>query len=140
MEVFNFPPLYKTKGRIAWYIMGPLYWILAFIVAAAVPNLGGLVSFIGGLFALNFTYSFPVILYLGYRVTDGAKLEGEGFDQYTGVTTQHDKGVKRLMRGFMKTWYINIPLVIFILASLACSGMATCKWSFPRPGSDYRRC
>lgn len=109
-------------------MQGPCYWILAFVVAAAVPNLGGLVSFIGGLFALNFTYTFPVFLLLGYRVKENGKLDGEGFDPRSGNITRHDGGMKRLVRGFMKGWYINIFLVIFVLASLACSGMATCKY------------
>lgn len=107
--------------------MGPIYWVLAFIVAAAVPNLQGLVGIIGALFALNFTYSFPVLAYLGYRVTDDAKLEGEGFDPYTGVTTRHDSGFKRYARGYMKGALVNIPVTIFIFAALACSGMGACK-------------
>jgi hypothetical protein len=74
------------------------------LVAAAVPNLSGLVGFIGGLFALNFTYSFPVILYLGYRVQIGGELDGEGFDPVTGQTVRHDAGFKRMMRGFMKEY------------------------------------
>ncbi len=115
------------KGTYWWYALGPIYWTLAFIVAAAVPNLQGLVGFIGGLFSLNFTYSFPVMLYLGYRVQCGAELPGEGFDPVTGETTRHDAGYKRLLRGFMNKWYINAPVLVFLLLALASSGMATCK-------------
>lgn len=89
------------------------------------PNLGGLVSFIGGLFSLNFTYSIPVFLYLGFKVKEGAALPGEGFDPATGQTTRLDGGVKRWVRGYMKTWYLNVFLTVFVLAGLACSGMGT---------------
>lgn len=132
MEIFHWPAISTKKGAWAWFILGPIYWILAFVVAAAVPNLQGLVGFIGGLFSLNFTYSFPIMLYLGYRVQIGAELPGEGFDPVTGQTTRHDAGMKRLVRGFKKQWYINIPVLMFLLAALACSGMATCKLTHTR--------
>lgn len=115
----------SKKGRWLWYVLGPAYWILAFLVAAAVPNLSGLVSFIGGLFAINFTYSIPVFMYLGFKITEGAEMPGEGFDPVTGVTTRHDSGVKRYVRGFFKLWYINVPVSLFVIGGLACSGMGT---------------
>ncbi|KAK5164760.1 uncharacterized protein LTR77_009423 [Saxophila tyrrhenica] len=125
MEIFKFPPVGTKKGGWCWYIISPIYWSLAFVVATGVPNIQGLVSFIGGLFALNFTYTFPVLLFLAYSIQRGAVQDGEGFDPYTGVTTQHDFGMKRLSRGFMKKWYINVPVTLFILGALACSGMST---------------
>jgi hypothetical protein len=88
------------------------------------------VGFVGALFALNFTYTFPVVLYLAYSIQTGAKLEGEGFDPYTGATTRHDNGMKRWTRGFMKKWYINLPVTIFVCAALATSGMGTCESTF----------
>ena len=30
---FGFPPITTRKGKIAWYCLGPVYWILAFLVA-----------------------------------------------------------------------------------------------------------
>ena len=36
------------------YCLGPCYWIIAFLVAAAVPNLNGIVSLIGALFMVSF--------------------------------------------------------------------------------------
>jgi len=40
-QVFKFPPITTKKGQILWYCLGPVYWILAFLVAAAVPNING---------------------------------------------------------------------------------------------------
>ena len=67
-EVFKFPPIVEKKGRIFWYCLGPIYWILAFLVAAAVPNINGIVSLVGALFMINFTYSVPGLMYLGWSV------------------------------------------------------------------------
>ena len=124
-EVFNFPPISTKKGKILWYCLGPVYWALAFLIAAAVPNINGIVSLVGALFMINFTYSFPACIYLGWLVQKAAALPGEGFDPATRVTTRHDNGMKRWMRGWKKTWYISTPTFVYILAGFACCGMGT---------------
>lgn len=124
-EIFNMPHITTKKGRWMWYALGPLYWIIAFLIAAAVPNLNGIVGFVGGLFSLNFTYSLPGIVFVGWSIKDGAKLPGEGFDPVTGVTTVHDSGMKRWVRGYMKRWHINTFCTLYFLAGIACSGMGT---------------
>ncbi|KAJ3498815.1 hypothetical protein NLG97_g825 [Lecanicillium saksenae] len=124
-EIFNFPPIASKRGRWMWYALGPMYWIIAFLIAAAVPNLNGIVGFVGGLFAVNFSYSLPGIAYLGWSIQTGAELPGEGFNPETGENVMHDSGLKRWTRGFMKAWYINIPCAIYCLAGLATSGMGT---------------
>ncbi|KAM3453170.1 hypothetical protein MY3296_003933 [Beauveria thailandica] len=124
-EIFKFPPIATKRGKWMWYALGPLYWIIAFLIAAAVPNLNGIVGFVGGLFAVNFSYSFPGIAYLGWSVLCAAELPGEGFNPETGENVVHDSGVKRWSRGFIKKWYIHIPCAIYALAGLATSGMGT---------------
>ncbi|KAK2749089.1 hypothetical protein FQN55_003791 [Onygenales sp. PD_40] len=122
-SAFNFPQITTKKGRIMWYILGPIYWIIAFLVAAAVPNLNGISGLVGALLILNFTYTFPAFLYVGYRCQVDAALPGEGFDPTTGVTTRLDGGWKRWVRGFMKSWPINTLNVFYGLGGLVCSGM-----------------
>ncbi|KAI7285577.1 amino acid transporter-like protein [Hortaea werneckii] len=124
-EIFNFPAITTRKGQWGWYALGPVYWILAFVVAAAVPNLNGIVKLVGGLFGLNFTYSLPGIMFVGYLVQRGASLPGEGFDPVTGQTTRHDSGMKRWVRGYKKHFFINTFTTLYFLAGLACSGMGT---------------
>lgn len=124
-QVFKFPPTTTRKGRWLWYILGPVYWVLAFLVAAAVPNLNGISNIVGALLILNFTYTFPAILYIGYRCQLDAALPGEGFNPATGVTTRHDSGMKRWIRGFRKNWHINTINVIYALGGLATSGMGS---------------
>ncbi|KAM0693700.1 hypothetical protein Q7P36_006956 [Cladosporium allicinum] len=111
------------EGKIAWYCLGPVYWILAFLVAAAVPNIGGIVSFVGALFMINFTYSFPGMLYLGHTIQKAAVLPGEGFNPYTRETIRMDQGTSRWIRGFKKSWTISLPTTIYVIAGLACCGM-----------------
>ncbi|EEP77878.1 predicted protein [Uncinocarpus reesii 1704] len=124
-EVFKFPPITTKKGRWMWYALGPVYWIIAFLVAAAVPNLNGISGIIGALLILNFTYTFPAFLYVGYRCQADAALPGEGFDPVTGITTRHDNGWKRWVRGFKKNWHFNTVNVIYGLGGLVCSGMGS---------------
>lgn len=124
-EILHFPELTSTKGRWLWYILGPLYWIVALVVAAAVPNLNGISSLVGALMILNFTYTFPAALYVGYRCQVDAALPGEGFDPYTGVTTRHDSGFKRWSRAFRVNWHINTINVIYALGGLSCCGLGT---------------
>lgn len=124
-EVLNFPPVATKKGRWMWFALGPVYWAIAFCIAAAVPNLNGIVNMVGGLLGLNFTYSLPAFVYLGWSIQVGAELPGEGYDPTTGQTTTLDRGMKRWARGFMAKWYFNIPCLLYGLASLATSGMGS---------------
>lgn len=124
-EVFNFPPIITRKGRLMWYALGPVYWIVAFIVAASVPNLNGISGLVGALLILNFTYTFPAILYVGYNCQIGAHLPGEGFNAATRETIRHDGGYKRWVRGFMKKWHINIASSLYFLGGLTLSGLGS---------------
>jgi hypothetical protein len=61
---------------------------------------------------------------LGYRVRKNALQEGEGFDPATGIVTQHDRGLKRLVRGFFADkWYYNVILILYVLGALVVSGL-----------------
>jgi hypothetical protein len=122
-ELFHFPNIASRKGRLLWYALGPIYWVLAFIIAAAVPNLNGISGLVGALLILNFTYTFPALLYIGFRCQVDAALPGEGFDPATGITTRHDSGLKRWIRGYSKNWHVNILNTIYFLGGLATSGM-----------------
>lgn len=125
VEMFKLPAITEKKGKYLWWGLGPLYWIVAFVFAMSIPQFTAFTNFVGGLFSLNFTYSFSSLMYLVYKIQDGARLPGEGFDPATGVTTRYDTGTKRWIRGFFKAWYITIPVLVFTLGGLAASGMGT---------------
>ena len=111
---------------MAWAIIVPIYWTIAFIVAASIPDFFGLVSVVAAICIIQFTYSFPPLLALGYFIklhairTD----QGEGFDPTTGRTIRNDRGVKRWIRGFMSgPWYMNAWNVIYLGGALATAGL-----------------
>jgi hypothetical protein len=122
-EVLHFPEITTKRGRWIWFALGPVYWAVAFVIAAAVPNLNGISGLVGALLILNFTYTFPAILYIGYLSQIGAALPGEGFDPQTGITTRHDSGMKRWVRGYFKYPVMNIMNTLYFMGGLACSGM-----------------
>lgn len=124
-EVFNFPPITTKKGRWLWFALGPIYWIVAFIVAASVPNLNGVSGLVGALLILNFTYTFPAILYVGFSCQVGARLPGEGFNPATRVTTRLDNGWRRWVRGFSKNLWLNIASTLYGMGGLTLSGMGS---------------
>ncbi|KAE8448332.1 hypothetical protein EG329_009576 [Mollisiaceae sp. DMI_Dod_QoI] len=124
-EICGLPPITSKRGKYLWWGLGPFYWILAFVIAMSVPQFSAFTNFIGGLFSLNFTYSFSGVMYAAYQIHEGGRLPGEGFDPITGITIRHDEGMKRWVRGFKKTWYITLPAILYTLAGLATSGMGT---------------
>lgn len=124
-ELLHLPSITTKKGRVLWYLTGPFYWILALVVAASVPQFNGISNLVGGLFGVNFTYSLPGIMYAAYKIQGGAKLDGEGFNPETGATVRHDGGLRRWVRGYMKTFIPSTLAILFSMAGLATSGMGT---------------
>ena len=124
VDFFNAPPLHERSGKILWAIIVPIYWTIAFIIAASIPDFFGLTSMISAICIMQFTYTFPPFVALGYNIKKYAMLEGEGFDPTTGLVVRHDSGLKRWIRGFFKgPWYMNVFNVIYMLGALACAGL-----------------
>jgi hypothetical protein len=99
MELIRAPPLTTKKGKWLWVGIVPIYWSLAFIVAAPIPQFSNLAGLIAAICILQFTYTFPPFLWLGYRMKKDAIREGEGFDPATGRVTRFDTGFARWKRG-----------------------------------------
>ena len=118
MDYFRFPDLGAKGGKLAFVAVVPIYWGLAFIIAAAIPQVSNLQGLIGAACILQFSYTFPPLLMLGYLTKRDAMLPGEGFDPATGRVVRHDQGIKRLMRGLKKRWALNGFNAIFFLGSL----------------------
>jgi len=124
IDFFGAPPLTARAGKIIWIIAVPIYWSLAFIVAAAIPNFFGLSSLIAALCILQFTYTFPPMLYLGYSIHVGAMQEGEGFNPATGEVVRFDSGPRRWIRGFLKHNPLgNTWLVFYFLGAMVCAAL-----------------
>jgi hypothetical protein len=123
VEFFNAPTLDQKSGKFLWVGLVPIYWAIAFVLAAAIPNFSYLTGLVAALCILQFTYTFPPILMLGCDIQFHAIQEGEGFDPATGVTTRHDNGMKRWLRGARKRWYINLWNLFLFLGALVTAGL-----------------
>ena len=124
MEFFHAPPLATKRGKILWACFVPVYWTLAFILAASIPDFFGLTNMTAAVCFVQFTYSFPPMLAFGYLIQRNAMQPGEGFDPATGTVTRYDHGVRRWVRGFWtKMWYLNAWHFIYAGCALAVSGL-----------------
>ena len=122
-DAFKFPPLDSKKGKLTWAALIPIYWTLAFILAAAVPQVSQLTAFEGATTIMQFTYTFPPILMVAYNCQKDSVLleEKDTFDPYTGEVRRVDSGFKRYWRGFKKQFVLNSWDSVYGLAALAAS-------------------
>lgn len=130
VELFRFPPLTTKGGKIAWVVFIPIYWSIAFIIAAAIPNFSGLTSVVAAFCILHFTYTFPPLFAVAYWAKKFALQEGEGFQPENGEVVRHDSGFRRFMRGFFfpgfatsKYFYMSIFNILYMLGALALAGL-----------------
>ncbi|EXJ73654.1 uncharacterized protein A1O5_03416 [Cladophialophora psammophila CBS 110553] len=123
-ELFNAPPLTTKPGKYLFSAIVPVYWSVAFIVAAAIPDYFGFVSVIAAFCIVQFSYSFPPIIHLAYTMQRNSMRPGEGFNEQTGYTARSDRGITRLVKGFFADrWYINVWHVIHAGGALATAGL-----------------
>ena len=107
--------------------MIPIYWALAFVIGAVIPNFAALVGVVGAICIVQFTYSLPPFLFLGAKTMVNAMQPGEGFDPATKKVVRHDTGLKRWIRGFTGGSLIGKAVmfwnVIYFLGALALGGL-----------------
>lgn len=120
-ELFNAPPLTQKTGKLLWVGLIPVYWAIAFIFCAAIPQFSYISGLVGAVCILQFTYTFPPILMLGFEIKRMAILPTEtfiaGVNGAVGTFVREDGGVKRWTRGFMKKKYVNSFNVFFALGA-----------------------
>ncbi|OCK74275.1 hypothetical protein K432DRAFT_409998 [Lepidopterella palustris CBS 459.81] len=129
MELFNAPPLITKHGKIIYACLVPIWWSIAFVIAAAIPDYFGFVSVISASCLLNLTYTLPPFFALGYAMQKNAirESEGEGYNSTTGTVTRNGSTVQRWIRGFFSGGPVrvaqNIWHVLYCLCSLAMCGL-----------------
>jgi hypothetical protein len=122
-EVFNAPALTVSRGKWLWAAIIPIYWAVAFVIGAAIPQFSYISGFIGALFILSFTYTLPALLALGYWIKKDAMTPEERFDPTTRSVNYVDSGLKRFVRGYMKKPFFNTWNVIYLLGGLATTAL-----------------
>jgi hypothetical protein len=145
MDIFKAPPLITKRGKFIYAAIVPVWWIIAFIVAAAIPDYNGFVSIISASMLLNLTYSFPPLFALGYDMQKNAvraELD-EGFDPTTGQVTRQSSTVSRFVRGYFSGGPVQVAInvwhTIYFLASLSMCGLgmyAACEGKFSASPND----
>jgi hypothetical protein len=121
MDLFGAPPLTTKLGKRLWIFIVPIWWIVGWVIAAAIPDYFGFVSVVSAATVLELTYAFPPMVALVYdmrlnimRDTDG------GFNARTGETVRKYSGVTYWVRGFFAGGPRQIALNTFNL--LYCLG------------------
>lgn len=124
VELFHAPPLTVMAGKLVWVAIVPIYWAIAFVIAASIPNFSGLEGVVASICILQFTYTFPPMLSIGYWVRRNALKAGEGFNPETGETMRLDGGIRRIIRGFFgRRWWMQTFNLFFFLGALALAGL-----------------
>ncbi|KAG7086423.1 hypothetical protein E1B28_002377 [Marasmius oreades] len=126
---FHGPALVSRRGKLVWPFVVIIYWALAFIVASAIPQVQTISGLIAAICIMQFTYSFPPLIWLGYQI----RLHAEGLHDVNGDSgsDNSDPGDSyltwsRWKRGlFGGKWYFNLFNLVFFLGStaMACLGM-----------------
>lgn len=117
-ELLHAPALTTKAGKLLWVAVVPVYWALGFIIAAAIPQFSYISGLIGALFILSFTYTFPAIAAIGYKVQIDAMTSEEHFDPATGTYSAIDSGMTRWIRGFKKNFALNSFNIFYALGGL----------------------
>ena len=129
VEWFNAPLLVTKPGKMFYAGLVPIWWSIAFIVAAAIPDYFGFVSVISASCLLNLPYTIPPFLALGFDLQRMAMRSeaGDGFAPVTGRVTRTGSVFTRYMRGFYTGTFWEIARnwwhVLYVLCSLAMCGL-----------------
>jgi hypothetical protein len=93
------------------------------VIAAAIPQISYLASFVGAACILQFSYTFPPLLLVGYNVQKDSMLPEEDFNPRTGQAQRLDGGLKRWTRGYKEKFVWNTFDLIYAIAALSTAGL-----------------
>ena len=125
VSLLRAPRLDARAGKIVWALLTPLYWTLAFVIATAIPQVTNLAGLVAATCILQFGFTFPPFIMLGYNVRKDAMLPGDGWDPVYGAVVRQDGGWRRWWRGFKKQRAMNSCNGVLGLAGLSLAVLAT---------------
>ncbi|KAJ5116599.1 Amino acid transporter transmembrane [Penicillium angulare] len=129
VDIFKVPPMDTHRGKLIYALLVPMWWIIAFVIGAAIPDYFGFVSVMSASMLLNLSYTLPPLFALGFDIQKNSirAEDGDGFDPRTGHVSSSGSVTQRWVRGFFAggTFQvaINIWHVIYFLASLSMCGL-----------------
>ncbi|CAK5283068.1 unnamed protein product [Mycena citricolor] len=103
------------------------YPLLAFVIGSAIPQIQTINGLVGAIGIMQFTYTFPPLLRLGYDVLSDAMAGDKPYDPDSG-TGYHRVDTwrqwSRWRRGlFSGHWYFKLFNFVLFLASLSMAGL-----------------
>lgn len=126
VELLHAPALTTKAGKLIWVGLIPIYWSIAFAIAAGIPDFAGLSGIVSAICILQFTYTFPPMLAIAYSIKKNALLPEEGFDPATGRFERKYSGPKRWIRGFFGgRWYQNVFNFLYTLGALCLAALGS---------------
>jgi len=122
---FGGPQLTSKRGKFIWVLLVPSYWAIAYIVASAVPQLSYIAGLVAAVCILQFSYTFPPLLYFGLKVQEHAVHPSETFDPVTNTVQRVDtwRNWSRWKRGLGRQWWLKVICVVFFTGSAATAVM-----------------
>jgi hypothetical protein len=124
VDIFKAPLITSKRGKIFYAAIVPVWWSIAFVIAAAIPAYIYFVSIISASTLLNLSYTIPPWIALGYDIK---KHTMGTFDPAVGRTSRGLTGFNRYLRGFWSGGIlqvsVNIWHVLYFLASLGLCGL-----------------
>ncbi|KAL1407205.1 hypothetical protein Q8F55_006621 [Vanrija albida] len=125
-EYLSAPALTTRRGAILWSITVVIYWCIAWVVGSAIPNLNSLVTIVGAACILQFTYTFPPLLLVGFWVQHDAMRDDApwepGMEEWAGRVDSWREW-SRWKRGFAPYWWAKGFLLLLFLGALALAGL-----------------
>ena len=124
VDIFKAPLLTTRLGKLIYAGLVPIWWSIAFVIAAAIPAYVAFVSIVSASTLLNLSYAIPPWISLGFDIRKNTQ---GTFDPAIGRTSRANSGIKRYIRGFFKGGMfqvaINVWHVLLMLASLGLCGL-----------------
>ncbi|KZP07121.1 hypothetical protein FIBSPDRAFT_1053181 [Athelia psychrophila] len=127
MTFFRFPPLHTQRGRVAWTFSTIVYWAIAFVIGTSIPQFSNISSLVSAICTVQFTYSFPPLLALGYQVQADAAKGDRVWDPSQPTPFAHRvdswRDWSRWQRGLWPMLWLKVWYAVMCLASLATAGL-----------------
>ncbi|EXJ75427.1 uncharacterized protein A1O5_02123 [Cladophialophora psammophila CBS 110553] len=124
VDIFRAPLMTTKRGKFFYAAIVPIWWSIAFIIAAAIPAYVYFVGVMSASCLLNLSYTIPPWIALGYDIK---KHTLGTFDPAIGRTSRGMTGVNRYIRGFWSGGILQISInvwhVLYFLASLGMCGL-----------------
>ncbi|KAI1490515.1 transmembrane amino acid transporter protein-domain-containing protein [Biscogniauxia mediterranea] len=118
VKVLHFPSLSSSGGKIWWAVLAPLYWVLAFVLAAAIPQFAFISSLVGALFIGALTYILPALAAVAFWIQRDAIETRAVQPPGQASRAQTRSGWRKYYHAFMKRPFFNSFNVVYFLGGL----------------------